>query len=228
MKSFRKLLLGALSTGLVSLGMVSISHAIIVQATDGVTTQQCQDGAGCDSNPLAGFVNATFLFNGNTEVTTAVGQTFPFLGTAGQPHIDLLGSVTTGQGSNGGTFVISASQDFYTGPSSPVGFSHLVGGTTNGTAAFAAYADDANGLFVQQQTIANLGIFPTGAFSGANFGSANVSNPYSLTLVATIVHDGAGQVTTFNHELQAVPEPGTMMLMGSGLLGLGLWRRFKK
>jgi len=52
---------------------------------------------------------------------------------------------------------------------------------------------------------------------------------FSLTQVVQITHGASGnltRVTSFDANLRSVPEPGTILLIGTGLLGLaGLGRR---
>ena len=53
-----------------------------------------------------------------------------------------------------------------------------------------------------------------------------LGDPYSLTILATIVHTGAGQSTSFNAIASPVPVPAAVWLFGSGLLGMiGVARR---
>jgi PEP-CTERM motif len=69
--------------------------------------------------------------------------------------------------------------------------------------------------------------FGPGAFSSSDSEGFVHSGPYSLFTQATINFTGPG-VVSFDSDLSTVPEPTSLLLLGSGLAGIGLWSRRKK
>lgn len=74
--------------------------------------------------------------------------------------------------------------------------------------------------------IASLGPFGPGVFSDQILGYADAKVPTLLTTEAFIDYQGSG-VGTFDASVQPVPEPATLLLLGSGLLGTGVFGRKK-
>jgi hypothetical protein len=116
-------------------------------------------------------------------------------------------------------------------PNGVYSFTNAIGGTTGGTVTAQGYTDNLNWEFyTAQASTALMGPFGPGAFSGTASGSNILDNQFSMTEWVRIVHTGADQITSFDKEL-SVPEPGTMLLIGTGLLGLaglGRMKLFKK
>jgi hypothetical protein len=108
-----------------------------------------------------------------------------------------------------------------------LGIGHLignVGGTTQGSVSFKACVDPGNVEFGTGGTCITQGPFthvsgPALAFSDSASASHGALPMYSFTLIATIVH-AAGDLTSFNYQADAVPEPSQVVLFGAGVLGL--------
>jgi len=183
----------------------------------------CLDNAACDVNPAVGTVSVNGTF-GSFSVNAATGVALSGI------SMDL-GYVVTSTAA--GTVVIDVSQDNL-GPANGVSFTAALGGTqaSGMTTTFNTWADPTNTLFGKGAS--NVLCHPATAISTSPVVSATCTSgsfssgasKFSLTEEITVVSTGSGQNASGDLNLSASPEPGSMMLFGSGLIGLaGLIRR---
>jgi hypothetical protein len=122
--------------------------------------------------------------------------------------------------------------------SSPIVLENLMGGTTDGSISAEGFLDESNGEFAMgggPLLSTTPMAFGSGPFSGVVNATDSLGglDPFSLTENITVTHTAGGQISTFTKQLTAevvaASEPGTLLLLGTGLLGLAGygWRRQK-
>lgn len=220
----RKQLLTLAAAGALAFGAQSANATLMLSLDDGNTSKTIVDETTDDGmNGLPGYVTYSALdFGGATtpwSITTATGLGNPVIGTDYYDalHLD---SLEVSSGGPGTLTVMLTNTDM---TRSPASFAGGLGGYTAGNVDFQLYASSVNDAFGKDVLLYDSATM-SGNFSDSLYGGIDFAAPYSLTMVATITHDGDGQRTSFDFDV-TVPTPATVALFGVGLLAMGFAAR---
>ena len=196
--------------------IVSDGQGIGFMTDSGLVTTVADSGIGEDG---------VISFNGsvgNFLVNVVTGVSDPLIGPG---DIDLNSINVSGAS---GALRIGLTDTGYAG-AAPA-YTANFGGTTSTTGSivdFDFFQDPGNNEFGGISFFDPLPV-SGGAFSGSGTGGIGAGSPYSLTIIADVIHTDAGQISSFDAHLVPVPVPPAVWLFGSGLLGLIGIARHKK
>lgn len=119
-----------------------------------------------------------------------------------------------------GTVQIIATADGFTTPSGLSTLNSAVGGTATNASVSTQQCIEPAGNCISQ------GPFTTSSFSNTTSQAFSVATPFALDEIVNVAVTSG--LTTGDINSTLVPEPGTLLLLGSGLLGAGAFARLRR